>query len=221
VKLPRIARRAWRRRSLWLRLALVAVAPLLCLNLAVGYFGNTLLFPLSPFFLREKAQALARYARHRPRCLLGSDPPIAPLLGAAERRHALPPGLLAALVEVESKTRAHRISPAGAMGPGQLTAATAALLGVEDPFDPETAVDASARYLARHLRRFGDFRLALAAYNAGPGAVADGRVPVNGETEHYVVKVAAEYERRRPKTLGGRAAQGERRGPPSRAPSGR
>ncbi len=221
MKIPRIAHRAWRRRSLWLRLALVAVAPIVCLNLAVGFFGNALLFPLSPFFLREKALALARYARHRPRCLLWSDPPIEPLLGAAERRHALPPGLLAALVQVESKTRAHRISSAGAMGPGQLTAATAALMGVADPFDPETAVEGSARYLAGHLRRFRDIRLALAAYNAGPGAVADGRIPVNGETEHYVAKVTAEYERRRPKTLGGRPDRSERRVPPSRASGGR
>lgn len=196
----RILRARWRR-SLVLGLALAAAVPLLCLNSAVAFFGSSLVFPLSPFFLREKLQALSLYARHRARCLvLRSDPLLAPLILAAERRHALPPGLLAALIEVESRSRPHRISAAGAMGPAQLTAATAARLGVEDPFDPEAAVDGGARYLASHLRRFRDLRLAVAAYNAGPGSVARGRVPRNGETEHYVARVLAEYERRRPPT---------------------
>jgi soluble lytic murein transglycosylase-like protein len=115
----------------------------------------------------------------------------------AERRHHLPAGLLHALVEVESETHPHRISPAGAMGPGQLMPGTAQMLRVEDPFDPRPALDASARYLAEQLERFDDVRLAVAAYNAGPGAV-DGQVPRNGETEFYVVKVMNAYARLRP-----------------------
>lgn len=182
-----------------LGLALAAAAPLVCLNGAVAFFGSSFVFPLSPFFLREKARALSLYAGHRARCLVvRPDAPLEPLVLAAERRHALPPGLLASLVEVESRTRAHRISAAGAMGPAQLTAATAASLGVQDPFEPGASVDAGARYLASHLRHFRDVRLAVAAYNAGPGAITEGRVPRNGETEHYVARVMAEYERRRP-----------------------
>ncbi len=199
--------RAQWRRSLGLGLALAAAVPLLCVNVAVAFFGNSLVFPLSPFFLREKIHALEQYAQHRARCLVfRPDPPLAPVILAAERRHALPPGLLPALIEVESRTRAHRISSAGAMGPAQLTFATAALLGVEDPFEPEASVDAGARYLASHLRHFRDLRLAVAAYNAGPGAIAEGKVPHNGETEHYVVRVMAEYERRRPPAAEGAGA---------------
>jgi soluble lytic murein transglycosylase-like protein len=83
------------------------------------------------------------------------------------------------------------------MGPGQLMPGTARMLGVADPFAPEAAINASGRYLAEQLSRFGDVRLALAAYNAGPGAV-EGQVPRNGETEFYVVKVMNAYASLRP-----------------------
>jgi soluble lytic murein transglycosylase-like protein len=177
---------------------LCALVPLVLLNVAVAFFGNTPVPPLSLSFLDEKAHALAAYARHRPSCLLGGHPELSPLIRDTERRHRLPPGLLEALVEVESNTEPHRISPAGAMGPGQLMPSTASLLRVEDPFDPAPAIDGSARYLAEQLVRFrGNVKLAVAAYNAGPGNV-DGRVPRNGETEFYVDKVLTAYERLRP-----------------------
>ena len=153
--------------------------------------------PLSPFFLEQKAHALGAYAKHRPACLVFGHPALEPLIDAAERRHRLPRGLLHALVEVESEKRVHRISPAGAMGPGQLMPGTARQLDVEDPFDPEAALDGSARYLAEQLRRFPSLPLAIAAYNAGPGNVG-ARVPRNGETELYVAKVLRAYARLRP-----------------------
>jgi soluble lytic murein transglycosylase-like protein len=179
----------------WLGLAVLT--PLVLLNLAVSFFGGSVVSPLSVSFLEQKLHALQAYARHRPACLLSGHEPLEPVITEAERRHRLPAGLLHALVEVESETRPHRISPAGAMGPGQLMPGTARMLRVEDPFDPRPAIDASARYLAGQLERFDDVRLALAAYNAGPGAV-DGQVPRNGETEFYVVKVMNAYARLRP-----------------------
>lgn len=183
----------------WVRVGLCALVPLVLLNVAVAFFGNTTVSPLSLSFLDEKAHALAAYARHRPSCLLGGHAELTPLIRDTERRHRLPPGLLEALVEVESNTEPHRISPAGAMGPGQLMPSTASLLRVEDPFDPAPAIDGSARYLAEQLARFrGNVKLAVAAYNAGPGNV-DGRVPRNGETEFYVDKVLTAYERLRPR----------------------
>ena len=178
-------------------LGLCALGPLVLLNLAVAFYGGTVVSPLSPFFLQSKAHALGTYAQHRVRCLVQGHPPLEPLIDAAERRHRLPRGLLHALVEVESEKRVHRISPAGAMGPGQLMPGTARLLRVEDPFDPEEALDGSARYLAQQLRHFRSVPLAVAAYNAGPGAVS-GRVPRNGETEFYVGKVLRAYARLRP-----------------------
>lgn len=185
------------RRPWWQHALVAAAAPLCALNLAVALCGGTLVVPLSPYFLAEKATAVRRYAAHRPGCLLRGHAPLPPLVAEAERRNGLPEGLFQAVVEVESRGEPHRISAAGAMGPSQLTAATAAHLGVADPFDPAPAIDAGARYLAAHLRRFGDLRLAVAAYNAGPRAVR-GQVPRNGETEFYVEKVMAAYARHRP-----------------------
>ncbi|GHH02022.1 lytic transglycosylase domain-containing protein [Comamonas sp. JC664] len=172
-------------------------APVVLLNLAVAWFGSSFVSPLSFSFLEAKAGAVRAYLTHRPSCLMEGHAPLEPIIDAAERRHGLPPGLLRALVQVESESRVHRISPAGAMGPGQLMPGTAAMLGVKDPFDPEPAIDGSARYLAGQLRRFKDVRLAVAAYNAGPGSV-NGRVPKNGETEYYVPKVLAAWELTRP-----------------------
>lgn len=113
---------------------------------------------------------------------------------AAEMRHALPLGLLEALVEVESAFEPGAISRAGAMGLSQLMPATARALGVLNPFDARANVDGGARYLRAMLDRFGSINLALAAYNAGPGAVLRSRgVPANGETPAYVGKVLAAW----------------------------
>lgn len=183
----------WRLRA-WQKLVVVVCLPLLALNLAVSFFGNSVVFPLSPFFVPEKWEALTTYARHRPLCLLVGHGDVVTLAAAAERKHGLPAGLMRAIVMVESGNRPHRISFAGAMGPAQLMPGTAALLGVKDPFDPEEAIDAGARYLAQQLRRTGRVDLAVAAYNAGPGAV-NGRVPRNGETELYVAKVMKQLGR--------------------------
>ena len=100
----------------------------------------------------------------------------------------LPAGLMQAVVAVESENTVHRISYAGAMGPAQPMPGTAAGLGVKAPFDPYESIDAGARYLRRMLDRTGKVELAVAAYNAGPGAV-HGSVPDNGQTREYVAKV--------------------------------
>jgi hypothetical protein len=168
---------------------LLLLVPLCVLNLAVAWVGSSVVFPLSPFHLGHKLHALGAYVRHRPHCLFSDDAAIAPLLARAEQRRHLPCGLLGAIVQVESGGKPHRISPAGAMGPLQLMPATALLLGVSDPFDPEESLDGAARYLHAQLATFHSIRLAAAAYNAGPGAIVGRAVPRNGQTEIYVERV--------------------------------
>lgn len=104
--------------------------------------------------------------------------------------HGLDEKLLHALVLTESAYQPRALSPAGAGGLTQLMPDTARELGVADRFDPIENLRGGADYLARQLLRFGDLRLALGAYNAGPGRVARlGRVPDIAETQAYVVSV--------------------------------
>jgi soluble lytic murein transglycosylase-like protein len=107
---------------------------------------------------------------------------------AAAKRHGLDPALLAGLIEQESGFNANARSGAGAQGLTQLMPGTAAGLGVTDPLDPAQSIDGGAKYLAEQLDRFGgDVARALAAYNAGPGAVQRfGGVPPYAETQNYV-----------------------------------
>ena len=99
--------------------------------------------------------------------------------------------LFRANIEIESAYRQSAVSSAGAIGLGQLMPATARNLGV-DPRDPLQNLDGSARYLAMMLQEFGDPRLALAAYNAGPDAVHQyGGIPPYQETQNHVARVMA------------------------------
>lgn len=123
------------------------------------------------------------------------DVPFADLFEQAGHRHGVDPELLAAVADAESGYDPRAVSHAGAQGLMQLMPATAAGLGVTDAFDPAQAVDGAARLLAGHLQRFGSTELALAAYNAGPGAVSRfGGVPPYAETQAYVPKVLQRYE---------------------------
>lgn len=112
---------------------------------------------------------------------------------AAARKYGLDPALLAGLVRQESNFNPTAGSPAGARGLTQLMPGTAASLGVTDVTDPAQALDGGAKYLKQQLDAFGgDVTKALAAYNAGPGAVQRyGGVPPYAETQAYVRKVQA------------------------------
>ena len=111
------------------------------------------------------------------------------LFSAAEARNGLPAGLLNAIAKHESSYNPNAVSPAGARGLMQIMPATAQELGV-DPSDPVQAIDGAARLLAANLRQFKSIDLAVAAYNAGAGAVSrHGGIPPYAETQAYVQRV--------------------------------
>ena len=116
--------------------------------------------------------------------------PYADLFVKAGNRYGVSPKLLAAVAKVESGYDPNAVSKAGAQGLMQLMPSTARGLGVRDSFDPEQAINGGAKLLARNLREFKSLPLALAAYNAGGGAVHRyGGIPPFSETQAYVPKV--------------------------------
>jgi hypothetical protein len=115
----------------------------------------------------------------------------APLMRAASRWN-VSAALLAAQLMAESNFNPFASSPAGAQGIAQFIPSTAAAYGLADPFDPVEAIDAQAHLMSDLLRQFGSPQLALAAYNAGPGAVEPcDCVPAYPETQAYVSRILA------------------------------
>jgi hypothetical protein len=114
----------------------------------------------------------------------------APALNRAAQRWSVSATLLAAQLYAESGFNPFAVSPAGAQGIAQFMPGTARGMGLEDPFDPEAAIDAQAHLMRDLLRQFGAVPLALAAYNAGPAPVAAcGCVPPFPETRGYVARI--------------------------------
>jgi len=117
-----------------------------------------------------------------------------PAIEQAAIDQGVDPQLLTALVWTESAFRVDAVSPAGAIGLGQLMPGTAAGMGV-DPLDPRDNLRGAATYLAQQLSAFGSVDLALAAYNAGPGRVVkSGGIPNIAETQAYVRIVTDRYD---------------------------
>ena len=128
--------------------------------------------------------------------LPGGAAPYQADIDAAARENGLDPALLAAVIEQESGFNANATSAAGAQGLMQLMPSTAASLGVTNPYDPSQSISAGARYLRNDLDHVGgDISLALAAYNAGLGAVQRyGGIPPYAETQNYVQQILGRYQ---------------------------
>jgi soluble lytic murein transglycosylase-like protein len=124
---------------------------------------------------------------------------IGPMIEEISKREGLTPDLLRAVIRKESAFLPCAVSPKGAIGLMQLMPATAADLGVQNPFDPKENLEAGAKFLGRLLSRYGDTALALGAYNAGPARVdAAGGVPRFPETQDYVFDILNRIQNPKP-----------------------
>ena len=120
----------------------------------------------------------------------GNRGQIVQMVRQAAQKYGIDPNLFQGLVQQESDFNPQCLSSAGAMGLSQLMPGTARALGVTDPYDPGQNLEGGAKYFSQMMKQFGDVKLALAAYNAGPGAVARANgIPDIAETRDYVQKV--------------------------------
>ncbi len=138
------------------------------------------------------------------------------LVEEAARNYELSPALVESVIQVESNYNPNAVSPKGAQGLMQLMPATARRFGVKDSFDPKQNIEGGVRYLKFLHETFKDERLAIAAYNAGEGAVQKyGNVPPYPETLSYVAKVGKKYgQARRTAETAKRTVAGKLDNPP-------
>jgi soluble lytic murein transglycosylase-like protein len=141
---------------------------------------------------------------------------LAEIIADTARTHAVDPLLVHSVIEVESNYNPYAVSPKGAQGIMQLIPATARRFGVANSFDVRQNIEGGVRYLKYLQALFKDDRLALAAYNAGEGAVQKyGDIPPYAETEQYVYRVGKKYgEARARQKQAGQAAEPRAAAPP-------
>jgi soluble lytic murein transglycosylase-like protein len=125
-----------------------------------------------------------------------TEVPYGSIIYAEAMKNRLAPELVAAVVEAESDFRPRLVSNKQAQGLMQIVPETSRLMGCDDPFDPRANVAAGAKYLRYLMNRFGDERIALAAYNAGEGKVERlGGIPPYPETLEYLQRVTTHTHR--------------------------
>jgi hypothetical protein len=174
-------------------IAFIAVAYVLGLNCTVRHFGGDA-FPLSVVRLPEKTQAVVMLGLHSVKHLWNNhcDDPRQYVMEAA-REKGIPVSFALSIARAESNFRSHSISSTGAMGVMQLMPNTARENGVMDPFDPQDNARGAANFISTLWKRYRGNRMRIAAaYNAGPGRVAQkGALQIPRETKGYAKRVVA------------------------------
>lgn len=142
----------------------------------------------------QNAENKKNYSYNKKQSISYDKDSVQGMLVEAAKKHGVDSDLVLSLANAESGYRSDAVSPVGAVGVMQLMPETAKDLGVNDSFDPKQNIDGGVRYLKQMLDMFGgDKEKALAAYNAGPGAVQQyGGVPPYSETQAYVKNILSD-----------------------------
>jgi len=145
----------------------------------------------------SKKHTKKRYLGTSSKQLIQRRKKVAPIVARVANKHKLDPKLLHAIIQAESAYNHLAVSHAGAVGLMQLMPATAKQYGVTNRLDPAQSIEGGARYLKKLLKEFKSKDLAIAAYNAGEGAVHKygNRIPPYKETRTYVRRVLSNYQR--------------------------
>jgi soluble lytic murein transglycosylase-like protein len=197
LRVARVVGKQLRRRGV----AIAVGLPIACfaLGFPIEAMNNTLvkdarlIFAASPltdaFFPRHDAVPVTLDAVKEQ--FFSREVPYGTIIYREARRNGLAPELVAAVVQSESDFRPRLVSNKSAQGLMQIIPETSRILGCQNPFDPEANIAAGTKYLKQLLDRFGDQRMALAAYNAGEGRIERfGGIPPFSETLDYVQRVA-------------------------------
>lgn len=174
------------------------IAFLLVLNILTFLTSLSPKALINPFFVKNRVESMYLLAKHVVLVaglgfVTSDSDEIKRLVSEACEKYGADPKLIHIMIEVESKGRQFAISRTGAMGLMQVMPTTFYDISSGDPFLAADNIDAGVKYFARQLNKFNQVELALAAYNAGPQRVKDGRVPNLGETKHYVKRIMNEY----------------------------
>ena len=157
-----------------------------------GQLVHTLV--VAPRFVQTRVISPQTLANEVPVAIFSNSSQVKSLVQEAANTYEVSPDLVESVIAVESNYNPNAISPKGAQGLMQLMPATARRFGVTNSFDPKQNIEGGVRYLKFLQETFKDERLAIAAYNAGEGAVQKyGNVPPYAETMNYVAKVGKKY----------------------------
>lgn len=175
------------------------ISYVLILNVLTFLSSGSLKALINPFHLKSRTVSMYHLATHvffvAGLGFVTSTPEeVNALIDVACKKYDADPRLIRIMIKVESKGKQFAISRTGAMGLMQVMPNTFFDISDGDPFLAEDNIDAGVKYIAKQLKRFEDVPLALAAYNAGPNNIKDGKIPDFGETKSYIKKIMAEYQ---------------------------
>jgi len=186
--------------KIYKKILIIFIAYLLMLNFLTFLTSHSPKALINPFFIKNRTVSMYHLTKHIVLVaglgfVTSTPSEVEDIVQRACKEYDADPELIKIMIEVESKYRQFAISRTGAMGFMQVMPTTFFDISDGDPFLAEDNIFAGVKYFSTQLKRFNSIELALAAYNAGPQRVKDGKVPDFGETRHYLKRILTIYDK--------------------------